>query len=335
MTTLTAGNSASFSIGPYETLTIRTGGRGSLSFTSLAENAHPSFTANVANGDYGPYGVAMQVLMTMIEGSAEYEHSGSDAGNLVTAETNPLTGGIVLSAGGVAVATSPVIGQTGIPMIVPSSGSIGNNGALSGMTALPAVYTACYMYFPASAIVASSLAGMYYVVMSSNTAGTIYNNAYTSGTPTIPASPTAFVTTGPGAYTQTTSAVEVLSYTVPANAMGVNVRLEVRGRMSCPNNANSKSCVAAFADVSTLTFINNGVTTNLGVEFGNTIQNRGSAAVQVANATSFGNLGQTGTAALRGTVDTTLAQPMRFKLVVAVATDYALIEHLSLDCFPA
>lgn len=111
MTTLTAGNSASFSIGPYETLTIRTGGRGSLSFTSLAENAHPSFTANVANGNYGPYGVAMQVLMTMTEGSAEYEHSAPDAGNLVTSTTN-LTGGIELSAGGSgAILGSLVSGQ--------------------------------------------------------------------------------------------------------------------------------------------------------------------------------------------------------------------------------
>lgn len=249
--------------------------------------------------------------------------------------TDPVTGVVSLSAGGVAVATSPVIGQTGIPMIVPSSGSIGNNGALTGITALPATYDACYMYFPANAIATGSVAGMYFVDMSSNTAGTIYNNAYTGGTPTIPASPTAFVTTGPGAYTQSTSAVEVLAYTVPAGAMGANGRLEVRGRMSCPNNANSKSLIASFADTNTLTFINNGVTTNLGVEFGNTIQNRGSEAVQVANATSFGNLGQTGTAALRGTVDTTLAQTIRFKLVVAVATDYVLLEHCSLDCFPA
>lgn len=253
---------------------------------------------------------------------------------VVTATTN-VTGRIELSAGGVAVATSPVIGQTGIPMILPSSGSIGNNGALSGITALPAVYDACYMYFPANAIVAGSVAGMYFVDMSSNTAGTIYNNVYTGGTPTIPASPTAFATTGPGAYTQTTSATEVLSYTVPAGAMGVNGRLEIRGRMSFPNNGNSKSLAAAFADTSTLTFINNGATANLGVEFGNTIQNRGSAAVQVATHASFGNLGQTGTAALRGTVDTTLAQPLRFKLTIAVATDYALIERLSVDCFPA
>ncbi len=250
--------------------------------------------------------------------------------------TDPLTGVIaILGPDGVQLATSPVIGQTGIPMILPSSGSIGNNGALTGITALPATYGACYMYFPANAIVTGSVAGMYFVDMSSNTAGTIYNNAYTGGTPTIPASPTAFVTTGPGAYTQTTSAVEVLAYTVPAGAMGANGRLEVRGRMSCPNNANIKGLVASFADTNTLTFINNGVTTNLGVEFGNTIQNRGSEAVQVANATSFGNLGQAGTAALRGTVDTTLAQTIRFKLVVAVATDYVLLEHCSLDCFPA
>lgn len=220
-------------------------------------------------------------------------------------------------------------------MILPSSGSVGNNGALTGITALPAVYDACYMYFPAGAISAGSVAGMYFVDMSSNTAGTIYNNIYTGGTPTIPASPTAFVTTGPGAYTQVTTATEVLSYTVPAGAMGANGRLEIRGRMSFPNNANTKSMVATFGDATPLTFINNGASTNLGVEFGNAIANRGVEAVQVANAPSFGNLGQTGTAALRGTVDTTLAQPLRFKLLLAVATDYALIERLSVDCFPA
>ena len=253
----------------------------------------------------------------------------------VTATTNPLTGRIEISAGGEVLATSPVIGQTAIPMIVPSSGSIGNNGALTGIASLPAVYTSCFMYFPAGAVVAGSLAGMYYVVMSSNTAGTIYNNAYTGGAPAIPTSPTAFATTGPGAYTQSTSAVEVASIVVPAGAMGKNGRLEVRGRMSGPNNANAKSLIASLADVNVLTYINSGITTQLGVEFGNTIQNRGAEGVQVANATSFGNLGQTGTAALRGTVDTTLAQSLRFKLVVAVATDYALIERISVDCFPA
>ena len=254
---------------------------------------------------------------------------------VVTSTINPLTGGIEISSGGQAIAVSPVIGQTGIPMIVPSSGSIGDDGALTGITTLPAVYDACYMYFPAGAIHAGSLAGMYFVDMSSNTAGTIYNNVYTGGTPTIPASLTPFDTTGPGAYTQATTSVEVLSYTVPADAMGPNGRLEIRGRMSAPNNANAKSMVAKFADAGGMTFINNGISTVLGVEFGNVIQNRGSKSVQVANAASFGNLGQLSTAALRGTIDTTLAQPIRFNLVLAVATDYVMIERLSVDCFPA
>jgi hypothetical protein len=79
------------------------------------------------------------------------------------------------------------------------------------------------MYFPANAIEAGSAAGWYYVVMSSTTAGTIYNNVYTSGKPTIPASPTAFVTTGPGAYTQTTGAdITALSITIPGGTLGKN-----------------------------------------------------------------------------------------------------------------
>src|ERR1700693_852831 len=96
----------------------------------------------------------------------------------------------------------PVI-QNAIPMILPSSGTIGNNGALSALTALPTIYANAYLYFPAGAIVAGSLAGLYYCIMSSTTAGTIYNNTYdtTLGVmPTIPANPVPFVTPGPGAY---------------------------------------------------------------------------------------------------------------------------------------
>ncbi len=93
----------------------------------------------------------------------------------------------------------------GVPVYVPSSGSIANNGALTLTTALPLIYPNVYLYFPANAIAAGSAAGKYYCQMSSTTVGVIFNNTYVSGTPVVPTSPTAFVTTGPGAYTQTIS----------------------------------------------------------------------------------------------------------------------------------
>lgn len=131
--------------------------------------------------------------------------------------------------------------SAGIPTIIPSSGSIGDNGALSGIVAMPATFPSCFMYFPASAIVAGSAAGLYYVVMSSTTAGTIYNDTYTSGVPTAPTSPTAFVTTGPGAYTQTVgSDITLISFTVPGGAIGVGSQLNVTAMVNYPSNAGAK-----------------------------------------------------------------------------------------------
>lgn len=103
----------------------------------------------------------------------------------------------------------------------PSSGSISNNGALTLTTGIPYTFSSgVYFYFPVNAIFAGSAAGLYYVIMSSATVGVVYNNTYTSGTPKFIASPTPFVTTGPGAYTQTTAAdITLASYNLPANLL--------------------------------------------------------------------------------------------------------------------
>jgi hypothetical protein len=139
--------------------------------------------------------------------------------------------------------------NNGIPFILPSSGTMGNDGALSGITAVPTgiVYSHSYMYFPANAISAGSAAGWYYAQLSSTTAATVYNNVYTSGVPTVPSSPTAFVTTGPGAYTQT-SASDIASVSIPlsANIIGVNGSIDADCGISATNNANQKIFRAAI-----------------------------------------------------------------------------------------
>ena len=106
----------------------------------------------------------------------------------------------------------------------PSSGSIGNNGALTGLSTFGTEYTSgysAYLYFPLNAIAAGVAAGFYWTVLSSATTGTIYNNTYTTGDCIPPASPVAFSTTGPGAYTAPTgSNITTLNVVVPGNTIG-------------------------------------------------------------------------------------------------------------------
>jgi hypothetical protein len=112
-----------------------------------------------------------------------------------------------------------IIGQSNVNVCLQSSGTMGANGALTGLTAMPYAMTqGCWMYFPSGKVFSGSTAGFYWAVMSSTTAATVYNNMYTSGLPqdSIPASPTPVVDAGPGAYTQTTNTyMTAFSLTIP------------------------------------------------------------------------------------------------------------------------
>ena len=131
------------------------------------------------------------------------------------------------------------IGQSHIPFVMVSSGTMGNNGALRGITAVAAIYPAAYVYLPAGAIASGSLPGWYFAVFSSTSAATVYNNAYSSGTPAIPASPTAFVTTG-RAFTQTTATlITASSLTIPGNAVGPNGSIRISKMLSFNNSAGA------------------------------------------------------------------------------------------------
>ena len=208
--------------------------------------------------------------------------------------------------------------STVFPMILPSSGTIGNNGALSGLTALHGTYDSCYMYFPENAIAAGVAAGLYYCAMSSTTAGTIYNNTYTSGAPTIPASPTAFSTTGPGAYTQTTgSFITVLSVTVPGNSMGINGGLDSQVALSNNNSAGVKTFQIKLGAYTMLWASN---TTAL--LFGSLqpfIKNMGVANRQNGNVWG----------AAPGTIDTTTDQTLVVAGMLEVATDFFYLQGIN------
>lgn len=128
--------------------------------------------------------------------------------------------------------------------IYPPSGSVANStGVVTLGTALDNIYPTCYMFFPAGTW-SGSAAGFYFVQMTSTTVGTVYLTQYTGGIPTTPVNPT-LVTTGAGAYTQTTGAYAVgQSFTIPGGVMGTSGRLYSEGYFS--NNTTANNHIVKF-----------------------------------------------------------------------------------------
>lgn len=257
-------------------------------------------------------------------------HSG-EGDTTVRATTNPLTGGIRLAFPDGSNRLMPyILAKSAIPMILCSSGSMGNNGAITGLTALPTTYADAYIYLPANAISAGSSAGLYYFVGSSTTAGTVYNNAYTSGVPTIPASPTAFVTTGPGAFAQSTSEITLQTITVLGGSMGANGELRCQNLMWSNNNSGtSKSLRARIA--SDLLSVTQPTTTTFSrnmVAF----QNRGVVNKNVANP--YQNYGATNST-MYTSINTAIDQSFTFTGQLAAATDFIVLEGYAIEVLPS
>jgi len=185
-----------------------------------------------------------------------------------------------------------ILAQSAIPMILPSSGTMGANGSLTGLTALSySVFPQpCFMYFPAGKVFSGSPAGMYYASITGTQAATVYNNMYTSGLPqdAIPAVPTPVVDAGPGAYTQTTGAdVELFRVVVPGGILGPHGVLLWQGSWATTNNADAKTVKTKFG---ALTCLNTGVlVSQLYAELMNTMRNRGiNSQTTLSLASGFG-----------------------------------------------
>ncbi|MCW2276390.1 hypothetical protein GJ654_18860 [Rhodoblastus acidophilus] len=224
-----------------------------------------------------------------------------------------------------------VIGQSRVPFVIPSSGTMGANGALSGITAVASPYPAAYVYLPANAIASGVAAGWYYAEFSSTTAATVYNNAYTSGTPAIPASKAAFATTGTGAYTQTTGALTAYSMTVPAGLIGPNGAVYVPATLSNNNSAGAKS-TSLYLGASQLG--SNSTTTTRGASYLFGVANAGSETVQVSAVSGGGVIGASAGIPYYSAVNTATATTISVKIGVATATDTNTLETATIQLTP-
>lgn len=228
--------------------------------------------------------------------------------------------------------TMTLISSSGIPFIKASSGTMGNNGAVSGMTALPQTYSGgAYLYLPSSAISAGSAAGWYWFVGSSTTAGTVYNSTYTSGIP-VAGTATAFSTTGPGAFTGATGAITAVSVTIPATLIGANGTVELDYAYVFNNTVGNKVNAVSFGG----TNCHSVTSTTQGSFVGKCyIVNRGSTQRQSLSSwyssASGGTIGAV--SATDATVATASAVTVAFTYNVATATDHSILARHSVKVF--
>lgn len=226
--------------------------------------------------------------------------------------------------------STPLI-SCGIPFILPSNGTMGNNGALSGIVALPLTYPNAYVYCPAGQVYSGSTAGWYYAQGVSTTALTIFNNLYSSGVPTVPSNPTPFVSTGVGTFTTLANSIYLpaISITIPGGVMGNNGKLRSERIHTMSNTANNKVAGIIYGGT---TFAGFTLTTSSQLRELDTIWNSGSAGSNVGTAfLAIG--GGTGTFT-RGSVNTNLAQTYSAAMGIATgagATDFCVLEHFTLD----
>lgn len=208
---------------------------------------------------------------------------------------------------------------------------------LTGSKPLVAVFDAAYVYMPANAIHASSTADWYYCVMESTTVGTLYDDVYTqlSGTPAIPGSPTPFSSTGPGAYTQTTTSMAGPSVTVLAGAMGLNGVLEFAVIASCANTANLKRGDVTYAGASVFSWL---MDSNTNTNYANigSMRNRGATNRTISSRQDSANDSGDASKAFggnmsRGSMNTAVDQSLEFKLKLATVTN----DWLALEAYSA
>ena len=223
--------------------------------------------------------------------------------------------------------TSAVLSQSALPLIYPPSGSVANNGALTLGTAMSGNwYPKSFMYFPAGAIVAGSLAGWYYTTMSSTTSGVVYNNTYTSGSPKVPNAPVAFITTGPGAYTQTTSTdIPALQYAVQAGLVGPYGGLDCDLQIQCANTAGVKTIKAFMGGLAGSQFATLVLGSTYGTQARTVFRNAGDYAVNWGNVNNNDGLGSATQPLLPTSQNMAVAQTLTHSVNMAAATDTIII----------
>lgn len=236
-------------------------------------------------------------------------------------------GGLPFNPAAVAITGGnvPQVSKSGIPYISLPTGSMANNGAITLGTALPIIYlNGFWGALPAGAIAAGIPAAetIYWVVMSSTTVGTVFNSIYTTGMPG-PGVQTAFVTTGPGAYTGTTTEN---GYFLPiaANSLGNNGAWRLEEKALNNNSGGTKTINVRYSGIGGTQIATFGNTTNTdSVVMARATNLNGTARQESYASVILG--GSTAMAGQRLSVNTTAGTTVAMTVQKGTATDYIII----------
>jgi len=231
------------------------------------------------------------------------------------------------------------LGSGSIPVGVANSGTIATNGTVTLGTALPRIYPAIWLYFPASAVVGDATGGLYFCVMSSTTVGVVYagkqgvaNGVNTAALPFQPFFPTSLVavTGSNSAYTGSTTETFLVNVTIPPQTLGLQGQVRVTSIQTTNNSAGAK------------TFKNYLGASQIGQSGSYTTSTGGTQMIAVRNAgaqnfnisTVVG--GTSAGAAVYTAVDTSATGTPYIALsaTLATATDIAIYEGYMMEMLP-
>ena len=252
------------------------------------------------------------------------------------ANTGDITG--VLGAQGQTQFFPRSLGSAGVPVAVANSSAAGilTVGTFTLGTALPRIYPAIWLYFPANAVLGDTTGGLYYCVMTSTTAGTVYQgkNGVANGVgavtfqPTIPATLTAVVG-GNAAYTGSTTETFLVNVALPAGCIGVNGSVRVTVLETTNNSAGAKT-YKTYLGASQVGQSGSYTTSTGGTQM---IQVRNAGAQNFNNSSVVG--GTSATAAVYTAIDTSVSSFIALSVTSAVATDVSVIEGYTVELFPS
>jgi hypothetical protein len=224
-----------------------------------------------------------------------------------------------------------ILAKSGVPSGIAPSGTVAANGALTLGTALNITYNAgIFLYFPAGAVYAGSLAGSYWCLMSSTTLGTIYDDVLGTGwtSESVPAVPTPIVAAGPGAYVGSTVEVTLTTLNNSGGILGNNGSIRSFSIKSVNNTANAKTYRERFSgnSVEASNLLN--TITNISQLDSCAGGNSTSVIVKPASTSSLGNFGG---AIARLSINTAIDFTYTATAQLATATDTFVLEELSVE----
>jgi hypothetical protein len=233
----------------------------------------------------------------------------------------------VLRATGLPAGIASNIASWAVPFIGLSSGTIGNNGALSAITALPTTYTGgAWVLVPAGAIAAGIPAAPAWLwcVFSSATAGTIFNSTYTTGVPGL-GTATPFATTGPGAFVATIAETTGPLITIPGGLLGPNGTVCHQTQGSFTSSGGIKTYKVKYSGAGGTAIYT--VATATGTTIANIgyLQNRGATNLQVSGNNPTYVAETVGMAYT--TADTTAATSLAWTFTRNTVTDNQILER--------